>query len=132
MEQIFRVAIAISTITYAAYILSPYIDMSLLDQQTLDVLTWDRYGAIYEMPVLLDWFFVFLWLPLAIGMWVFNPLARTGYLGFSIFFLFLLPFEGLFVATGFEMMLYQATSFLDGAILVMAYFTGLNKRFKNS
>lgn len=132
MIQIFRASIILSSLSYILFIALPYLEQSFLSQQEIDALSWVGYEAVISMPNWLHWLTVFIWLPLAIGMWFLNPLARTAYLYLSIFFLILHPFTGLFVETGWGVMLFQATAFLDGAILTMAYFTGLNKEFKNA
>ena len=132
MIQIFRILIVISTLSYAVFVFLPYLDESFLTQQEIDVLTWSKYEALIIFPDWLSWFLIYIWLPLAIGMWFFNRLARTAYLCLSIFFLVFSAFSGLFVSTGLEIMLYQATAFLDGAIITMAYLTNLNDEFKKA
>ncbi len=132
MKKLFRILLIISTLTYIVYLTAPYFDKYYLDQGTRDLLQWTGYQSVLEIPNWLLSISSFFWLPLAIGLWFFNSLVRKIYLIYTLLFLFLNPLLGLFIASGFEMFFFQATTLLDGVILTMAYFTSLDDEFKNT
>jgi hypothetical protein len=129
MIKFYRALVIISTMSYLLFVGVGYVDSSFLSKDELDLLSWGGYGAIIQMPLFLHWFLVGIWVPLAIGMCLFKPLARKIYLWLAITFILANPFFGFVVSTGYESMLYQLAIFLDGAVLVMAYFTSISSEF---
>ena len=133
MVKIFRILVVLSTISYACFIIAPYIDYSFLTEKEIDVLSWDGYSAAYIFPEWLEWLSILVWIPLAIGMYLFNPIARKIYLVLTIVFFVDALFTGLVVKTSYEIALYQLTSFFDGAVLTMAYLTtSIGNKFENA
>ena len=132
MIKLYRTLIIVSTISYLIFAGVGYVDSRFLTKDELDLLSWASYGAIIKFPPLLHWGLVFSWVPLAIGMYFFKPIARKIYLWLSIIFILANPFVGFAVFTGYEMMLYQATTFLDGAILALAYFSSIANEFSKA
>jgi hypothetical protein len=132
MITLYRALVIISTTSYLLFIGIGYVDSSFLSKEELDILSWGGYGASIQMPAFLHWALVASWVPLAFGMYLFKPLARKLYLWLVIIFILANPFFGLFVATGYEYMLYHISTFLDGAILVMAYYTSISNEFSKA
>ena len=133
MHTIYRTMIVVSLLTYYMYVGVGYVDTPYLSEEELNLLSWGGHGAIIQFHPIVHWGLVFIWLPLAIGMWFYNSLSRKLYLILAMSFLMLNPFVGYSVSTGYEMMFYQTTTFLDGAILAMAYFTNnISNSFKHT
>jgi len=130
MINIFRALIIISTLSYAAFACVGFVDTPYLSEKELDILSWSGHEAFIELPLIINWAIIIVWLPLAIGMYYFNPLSRLLYLSLSIISTITYPLFGIVVATGYEFMFLQITTVLDGAILVMAYFTSISENFK--
>jgi len=132
MVKIFRILVILSTISYACFIIAPYIDYSFLTEKEIDILSWDGYQAVYILPEWLVWISILIWIPLTIGMYLFNPIARKIYLVLIIMFFIDTLFAGLFVKTSHEIVLYQLTSFFDGVVLTMAYLTSISNKFEKA
>ena len=132
MISLFRTLIILSLLSYAIFIGIGYIDAPYLGEEESNLLSWAGHGAILELPTFLNWAIVLVWLPIAIGMYLFNPIARFMYLCLAILFTITTPLFGMYIAMGYEFMFLQITTFLDGAILAMAYFTHISAKFKHA
>jgi len=132
MKNIFRALIIFSIFIYAFFVAKQYFDSSFHSKETLDLLSWNGFEALLTMPSWLTWLTVLIWLPVSIGIYYFNRMARTAYLVLAITFTVTLPLFGMHVYTGTDMMLYQLTAILDGIILTMAYLTSISAHFKNA
>jgi magnesium-transporting ATPase (P-type) len=132
MIKIFRAAVILSYVLFVVYMVKPYVDTSFHDEETLKILSLNGYGAVISLSAWTDWIFLGIWFVLAVGMYLFNPIARLVYLLMVVIFTLLGPFFGIYVGTGTELALFQAIAYLDGAILTMAYLTSLSKKFKKA
>ena len=132
MTKIFRLLILAAALSFCMSLLSNIYHLRELDQNELDILSWVAYGTMIDAPV---WFYTlttFLWIPVFIGTYFFISIARTTYLVLIIVYTLCIPFTGMFIATGTQMLFVDVSSTLDGAILAMAYFTSVSGKFKNA
>ncbi len=132
MTKLYRSLLLISLLSYLLYILFPGTSVHSMSEDAYNILSWSGYGAVIIWPTWLYWAFVFLWFPLTIGMWFYQGWARKAFLIMVLAFIFLNPLEGLYVSTGFDMMLAQLTASVDGAIIVISYLTSISGRFENA
>ena len=65
----------------------------------------------------------------AIGVYVFNPIARTVYFVMVMVFLAITPFSGMRAFTAIDQFLLEVTMLLDGAILALAYLSSVSGEF---
>lgn len=129
MIPIFRISVVVSLLVYALFVAKAYFDSSFISQGMLDLLSWNKYEAVIMLPFWVDWITILIWLPVSIGTYYFYRPFRTIYLVLSVVFIFTKPLFGAAIFTGTDLMLFQLTVFLDGAILAMAYFTSVSERF---
>ena len=132
MISIFRISIVLSIVVYTTFVAKPYFDSSFHSDAILNILSWSGYEALVTLPFWFAWLTILIWLPVSIGMYYFNHIARTIYLILTITFTVTIPLYGAYTFTGTDIMLFQLTAFLDGAILTMAYLTSVSDQFKKS
>ena len=132
MTTLFRALIVASLLSYAIVVCIGHFDAPYLSEKELDLLSWYGHGAVIELSPFMNWVLILVWLPAAIGMYLFNSIARFVYLFLAILIIITTPLFGAYIALGYEFMFLQITTFLDGAILVMAYFTSVSDKFKNA
>lgn len=132
MIKIYRTLVIVSLMSFGLYMGLPYFDAAFLNEDEIKVLAWGGYGSIITYPQWLGWVLTFVWIPIAIGMVFFYPIARKVYVLLTVVFIVMNPLSGLMVLTGLQAMVYEITTLLDGAILTMAYFTSINEEFKKN
>ena len=132
MNKLFRISVIISAFSYALFIGGWYLFTPYLSEKELDVLSWTGYGAIIEYPPIVTYALTAIWLPITIGMYFYNSKARLLYLIFTVYFIITTPLYGMFVSASFSLVFLEISNFLDGAILTMAYLTGVSQKFKNA
>ena len=132
MEKIFRVFVVANVVAFSIYVIIPYIDSIFHSNEALDILAYSGYGAIIKLPSIYQWFSTLIWLPVSLGMFYYNSIARTLFLVLTIFFALTSTLHGFVVLTGYEVMVYEFTTLLDGVILTMAYFTSVSEKFKKA
>lgn len=130
MISIFRGLIITNVILYTALIILPYIDSAWLSEKELDVLSYSGYGAYYTFPSFILWGIFVVWVLSMLGLIYFYDLARKVFLWWLILTSLLTIGSGLDTRTALQAFLANVSTLLDGAIIVMAYFTSVENYFK--
>lgn len=90
------------------------------------------YLSIISLPAAVGLVFLFIWVALARGMWVFHTRARTAYLGMVLLTTLLTPFEGFRVESPIEALCMDIALMFDGAVLALAYFSPVKDEFSTT
>ena len=107
-----------------------YLVGSFLAAETWDALTWEGYGAILPLPPSFAWLKMLLWVAVAIGMYTFSASARLLYLILFTFDMITTLGSGILVSTSWGGLLADLTTFSDGIVLTLAYFSPLRAEFR--
>jgi len=111
----------------------PFVDYMWFTNEQLYLLDQDGLGAKIEFPESFYWVQLTVWLVLSVGMYFFVSVARTLFLIAVVISLIGTLFFGVRSITPYESFLITIISQLDGAIIILAYFTGVGVKFdKNS
>ena len=129
MVQTFRILVMLSVLAYVLFVLYPLIGPAPESPFAGQIISLSGYGSAFELPEAVDWAIIVLWILLAIGIYNFKRLARTGYLVLLILELAVLPFIGMQILTAAELFLFSIVCILDGAILAMAFFSSVSEKF---
>ncbi len=128
---LFRSCVVATTLFYIIYWLLPYTYGSL-DYETGNMLSYGGYNALIELYPNLDYVFFVAWVLIGVGLFFYNNIARAAFLLLLAFFTATSPLYGLSVETAGGISLLQLTAMLDGAILIMAFFTPVSVKFSSS
>ena len=95
-----------------------------------DLLAVDGYNALFESNTVYFYLIFVVRLLILFGLTTFHRLARSLYLVLTVFTLFALFTYGYRVTAPIEAPIFYLTNMVDGAILVLAYFTPVSARFR--
>lgn len=129
---LFRVLILMATTSYLLWVFLPYLFSNLYSRETIDIVAYNGYQAIFVLPGSILWAEVIIWVFLAIGLFMFIGISRHLFLLLVVATYIMVPFSGLRSQTALESTLLDLTNLCDGAIIAMAYFSDLSERFRNS
>ena len=132
MEKLFRTLVISTTLLYVFFWFLPYIDHYWLNEDELDLASWDAAGSIVPQSLIINLIWFSIWVTTGIGLYFYRPAART-------IFLFLMPistvysaFCGFLVLPPISAAIIGLVNMLDGAVLAVAYLTGVGKRFESN
>ncbi|MDX1537098.1 hypothetical protein [Arsukibacterium sp.] len=95
------------------------------------VLNWVGEGALFP----LNYYFIysyaayFITLVIYLGLYNYKKWARPALLWLWLFDSVITPFSGIYVFSGFEMMIFKITLILTGLLIGLVYFSELTKNF---
>lgn len=130
MKRLFIGLVVANFAVYVVWFCMPYLSNYIYDTDTLNALSWAGHGAILPRFDILPFAFLLAFGITAIGLVFFKNWARTGFLILTLFSLFYLSGSGLNVQTGFDSFLGYFVNFCDGAILAIAFLTGISNEFE--
>jgi ribosomal protein L40E len=125
----FRVIVVVGLVSYLVTVFGPWVLWRDLSNDTYDALSWGGLDAVVMLPPIVQWLTVALWVAASVGVYFFIRAARvlyTGLVGFSILTILV---GGLQPLLAVESFLNYLSCMSDGAILVLAYWSPLRKRF---
>ena len=111
----------------------PYLWGYFYHGEILNALTWSGFGSIFGERQYIFYYGSFAAYGVtSIGLIFFKRWARTAFVFLTIVTVFLSPFWGLSVSYGIESMMSYLVSLGDGAILAIAFLTGISNEFDSS
>ena len=128
----FRVIVVTGLICYLLYAVGPWVFWPNLSREAGDVLSWRGLEAILPLPPVVYWLTLALWAAAAVGLYFFIRAARalfTGLIGLSIVITLL---GGMHVGLASESFVLYLANLSDGAVLVLAYWSPLRKKFMDT
>ena len=128
---LFRSCVVATTLFYIAYWFLPY-TYGYLDYEIGNVLSYYGHGAIIELHPNLDYPIFISWVLIAIGLFFYINIARTAFMIMTVIFLAISPLLGLSVETAGGLARLGLMAMLDGAIIIMAFFTPVASKFTGS
>jgi hypothetical protein len=129
IERIYKLLIGITVVISVAIWFGAYTYV-FLSEDTKTLLSYSGHGAMISMGGVISWAWFATFMTGILGMLLFKKAFRVLFIMVLLVNMGLLPFFGVLVATGFELMLSDITSILSGVILCLAYLPPLNSRFR--
>jgi len=126
----FRVILVVGLISYLLNIAGIWVFWRNLSGDTADAVAWAGFGAVLALPPVVYWATVALWIAATVGVYFFIPGARLLYAFLVGFAMFTMLVGGVHVSLPAETFLIYVSSVSDGAVLVLAYWSPLRKRFQ--
>jgi len=129
LKRLFRGAVVAGYIAFAAYWFLPYTYTFWAPEES-SLLSYSGYGASLQLPNIVGNFIFAVWTILALGLFYFYRIARSGLIAFILINFLLIPFNGVSVETGVGSLLLGVTQVLDGVIMAMAFYSPLADEFR--
>lgn len=126
----FRVVLVVGLISYLLNIAGAWVFWRNLPGDAADAIAWAGFGAVLAFPPIVSWATVALWIAATIGVYFFIPAARLLYAFLVGFAMFTTLVGGVHVSLPAEAFLIYVSSISDGAVLILAYWSPLRKRFR--
>jgi hypothetical protein len=126
----FRVLVVLSSLCYVLLLVGPWVFWSNLSREASDVLSWRGLDAILPLTAFPYYLLLMLWLAAAVGMYFFINAARALYAALAAFNLLVFLLGGMDTRLAVESFLIQFTTMADGAIIAIAYWSPLSKKFE--
>ena len=131
MESIFRYLVVISAALTILFWGMPYIDYMWFSIEQIHLLDQSGLGTVIPVSDVLYWGILFIWLVLSVGLFFYNPLARTGFIVFYILSFVFGLLGGIQVVTPYESAIASLIGLADGAIITLAYLTSVGAKFES-
>jgi hypothetical protein len=128
----FRVILVVGLICYLLYVAGIWVFWRNLSADMADAVGWSGFGAALAFPPVVYWATVALWIAATVGVYFFIPGARLLYAFLVGFNMFTMLVGGVGVNLPAESFLLYLTNMSDGAVLVLAYWSPLRKRFQEA
>jgi hypothetical protein len=128
----FRVILVVGLISYLLNIAGAWVFWRDLPVDTANAVAWAGFGAVLALPPVVYWATVALWIAATIGVYFFIPGARLLYAFLVGFTMFTALVGGVGVCLPAEAFLLYVSSMSDGAVLVLAFWSPLRKRFQGA
>lgn len=132
MVQLYRSCLIIQIALLCTFSVMPFYEHMWLSDEQLYLLYQNGLGSKFEFQNFYAWIEVLIWLLLYVGLYFFKVTARIGYLVALIVSLMREIFFGMSVFTPLTSFALTLISHLDGAIIVMAYFTKVGEKFERN
>jgi len=130
LKSFFRILVVVSTVLFITTWAIPFFGAVLLSEEELKIYNIFGYKAILPLGETFFWVLLSFWVVIFVGLFLFIKIARTGFVIFLLFTLFLNLFLGWVVFTPIEATLHDIVVLLDGMIVVMIYFTPVSNEFR--
>lgn len=128
----FTRAIGVNICLYAMLVALPMLDHNWLNEEQMDVLSWNGYAAAIEVPVAAWRGFTVVWFAIMFGLVLRFGWARPALLIWLSVSLGLNAVGGMITLTPAETTLSSAGYILDGVVLALAYASPVANDFKPS
>ena len=130
MDKTFRVLIIIAAVVYVVFYSLPYFNFMWLNQETLEFLSKNGSNSIITLPYTLVNILYALWLINSIGLYFYYPISRKAFVVLLVLSLLLIPFVGNIAFSPVEALLITVTNTIEGALLILMYFTSVKVKFE--
>lgn len=132
MRSIFSGIVIFSVAAYVAWFFMPYIWEYLYDYETLGGLQWAGYGSKINLNGPIPYLIACVYLVSSLGLLFYKSWARSLFLVLTIFNIVSAPLWGLNVQGGYDAIIRYIVTLCDGAILALAYLSGISSEFKSN
>ena len=129
MDKLFRTLIITSVVLYLAFHTMPYLDYTSLTENELDLLSWGGYNSTIPGEPYTSYAIAIIWLCISISLFFYINIARLLFAIMLIFTAILSPFTGYAVYTAIGNTIVSILEMIDGALLIMMYFTSVSTKF---
>lgn len=126
--RIYQISVITACALFVAYWFSPWL-YGYLDAESQGILSWGGYKSAIDLPEWLWDCYLLLIIVSYIGMFLLRKAFRTLFLIITIASFPLAMVNGMSVITGMEVVLIDLSTFLDGFIIALAYFSNLKEKF---
>jgi hypothetical protein len=109
--------------------LLPYSWPYLYDEDTVNALNGNGWGSLIDIYGPTPWLILFVYVGICFGLLRFNRWARKGHLFFGVATGLHSPIWGIGVSVGLDSVVGYFMTLCNGAVLVLGYFTSLDKEF---
>ncbi len=128
--RIYHLTLVLSAVLYVGYWFSPLLFNSLIQVDTQALLEANGYGALIPWPEWI-WSTIFgLTIIGYVGLYFFRKAFRRLFVAVVAIGILLSPTAGVYVLTGTEAFLYDASLLLKGLVVGLSYFTSLSDHFE--
>jgi hypothetical protein len=132
MDKLFRALVLMSVSLYVLWFFSPQFWSSLYGEEVLNLLSWNGFKTLMPSD---NYIFIYGYFTLqlcsTLGLFFYQRWAMIAFTLMISFSILSSPFYGVSVNYGYEILLNNLITTLDGAIIVLMFFTSINNRFKN-
>jgi hypothetical protein len=131
MLNVYRLTIVISTVFWLILWFLPFFDFSsVYSQEELNLLMWDGWNSKLQISITASWLIFSAWLLCSIGLFFTIKYTRECFVFVIIGSTLLSFFQGFRVVPPIDGVLLNLVTMADGAVIYMAYFSSISKRFK--
>jgi hypothetical protein len=124
--------VVLSTICFILLVIGPWIFWRDLSQETYDGLSWRGFDAVLPLPPRFFFITAVIWVVAAVGVYYFVPAALWLYTALIVFGMVTSLLSGMNTGLAVESFLIFLVNLADGAILALAYWTPLRKKFTHA
>ena len=132
MNKAFRILIIIAALIYVVFYSLPYFDFMWLSKETLEFLSLRGNNSFITLPYSVVNLLYGLWLINSIGLYFYLPISRKVFIILLALSLILLPFVGYVAFSPFEALLITISNTIEGALLILMYFTSVKAKFERT
>ncbi len=129
MDKLFRYLVLSSLFLYVVWFFFPYAEPFIADPDTVYFWGGSGFDARFEFPSWYYYLWLTFWLISYAALFSFVRSARTIFTVGYILSICTLPFHGTVIQSPWSGLLGSLVSMLDGAILALAYFTSIGRKF---
>ena len=130
MDKYFRILIIVAASIYVVFYSLPYFNFMWLNQESLEFLSKSGNNSILTMPYALVNALYALWLINSVGLYFYYPISRKVFIILLVISLTLIPFVGNVAFSPIEALLITTTNTIEGALLILMYFTSVKVKFE--
>jgi len=109
--------------------ITPYFWAHIYSGDKLNMLSWDGFGAMYDINGPIQYLFLVAYGVVSIGLIFFQPWSKQLFLGLTLLSIAITLFSGISVYEPINGLLGYIMTLIDGSILTMIYFTSVSKEF---
>ncbi len=132
MTTLFRLLIVVSTLIFLVSLALPYFDWRWLTEWQISMVHEAGYDAIVYVSMTIYAPLLIAFLVSSIGMFFFQAWARLLFALTSAVAVIFSVLGGMDIQPGYARALTDLNLLLDGAIIAIAYLTGLSARFRHA
>lgn len=131
MISLYKNIVLFSYVGYLVVFSIPYVDVIFLDQNTMDLLSWNGYNALSQSGEAIRYFFLIAYTIALPGCLLFKAWGRSLFTLLSIASLIATGISGLAILTPIENVIYYLINLADGATLILMYFSSIATKFRH-
>jgi hypothetical protein len=132
MKKIFITLVIITLALQALWFFLPYTWNFIYNKDELALLSWHGYGAYFDIDGPIPYLILVLYGVVSIGLIYFKKWARTAFVVITVASIVSTPLWGFAVSPAIDGIIGYIISISDGAILAIAFLTGLGAEFENN